>query len=86
MAAASHPKPSSPGKTADKGTTRITRHQHTEPRLPHERDESSDNHPGAEDERVKQAARDLENGLKDTGRGPVVTKIQRDHFPSKNDS
>jgi len=63
------------------GLTLPSRHGQPEPRLPHERDESSDSHPGTDDERVKQAARDLENGLQDTGRTPVVTELARREFP-----
>jgi len=64
------------------GLTLPSRHGHSEPRLPHERDESSDSHPGTEDERIKQAARDLVNGQQDTGRTPVVTELARREFPS----
>jgi hypothetical protein len=55
----------------------------SKPRLPHERDQSSDGQSGPQDERVRQAARDLEAGLKDTGRGPAVEKLKREHFPPK---
>ena len=57
--------------------------EESKPRLPHERDESSTNPSGPPDERVQQAARDLKAGLKDTGRGPVVEKLKREHFPPK---
>ena len=65
-----------------KGLTLPSRHRQPEPRLPHERDESSDSHPGTGDDRVKQAARDLAQGRQDTGRTPVVTEIARKEFPS----
>lgn len=52
-------------------------------KLPHEHDESSTSQSGPPDERVQQAARDLKAGLKDTGRGPVVEKLKREHFPPK---
>lgn len=63
--------------------TTPSRAQHVEPRLPHERDESSE--PGApinEDaKRVgKQAARDVARGLVDTGLGPVLQKLSAEHF------
>jgi hypothetical protein len=58
-------------------------HEAAKPKLPHERDESSNGQSGPRDERVKQAARDLEAGLKDTGRGPAVEKLKREHFPTK---
>ncbi len=66
----------------EKGQTLPSRHDQPEPRLPHERDESSDSHPGTQDERIKQAARDLANGLQDTDRSPVTTKLARQEFPS----
>ena len=69
----------------DDGLTRPGRHGHREPRLPHEHDESSDSHPGTEDGRIKQAARDLESGQQDTGRTPVVTELARREFPSETD-
>ncbi len=66
----------------EKGQTVPSRNQQPEPRLPHERDESSDSHPGTSDERVEQAARDLADGQQDTGRSPVVTELARKEFPS----
>ena len=65
----------------EKGLTLTSRHGQPIPRLPHERDESSDSHPGTSDERIKQAARDLANGQQDTGRTPVVTELTRQEFP-----
>jgi hypothetical protein len=65
----------------EKGLTLPSRHEQPEPRLPHERDESSDSHPGTQDERIKQAARDLANGLQDTDRSPVTTELARQEFP-----
>jgi hypothetical protein len=65
----------------EKGQTLPSRHGQPEPRLPHERDESSDSHPGTADERVEQAARDLADGQQDTGRTPVVTELARKEFP-----
>jgi hypothetical protein len=72
-------------KAREKGQTLPSRNEQPEPRLPHERDESSDSHPGTEDERIKQAARDLANGQQDTGRSPVVTKLARQEFPSQSE-
>ena len=71
-------RPDSPAQ----GQTLASRHGTREPRLPHERDESSDSHPGTPDKRVEQAARDLAGGQQDTGRTPVVTEIARKEFPS----
>ncbi|APW47963.1 hypothetical protein [Rhodoferax antarcticus] len=67
---------------ADKGLTLPSRHGQPVPRLPHERDESSDSHPGTADDRIKQAARDIAHGQQDTGRTPVVTELARQEFPS----
>lgn len=67
----------------EKGQTLPRRHQQAAPRLPHERDESSDSHPGTKDKRIEQAARDLEDGQQDTGRAPVVTQLARTHFPDQ---
>ncbi len=64
------------------GETRASRNQRSEPRLPHERDESSDSQQSSGDPRVEQAARDIDNGLLDTGRAPVVDELARKHFPA----
>lgn len=53
------------------------------PRLPHERDQSSQPQaPVNEDARKvgEQAARDLDRGLVDTDRGPVVERLNAEHF------
>lgn len=42
------------------------------PRLPHERDESSDSGTGPPSERMHQAARDVEDGHVDVPRGPAT--------------
>jgi hypothetical protein len=69
----------------EKAHTLPSRHDEPEPRLPHERDESSDSHPGTQDERIKQAARDLANGQQDTGRSPVTTELARREFPQSSE-
>jgi hypothetical protein len=69
----------------EKGQTLPSRHDEPEPRLPHERDESSDSHPGTSDERIEQAARDLAEGQQDTVRSPVTTKLARQEFPSSSE-
>jgi len=71
--------------TPDSGKTKASRHGHSEPRLPHERDESSDEQTGIPDARVQQAARDVAQGQQDTGRSPVVTELARKEFPSRSD-
>ena len=67
--------------TSESGQTLPSRHGEPAPRLPHERDESSDSQTGIRDKRVEQAARDLANGQQDTGRTPVVTELARREFP-----
>ena len=71
-----------PANAPVNGKTLPSRHGHAEPRLPHERDESSDSHPGTADVRIERAASDLEKGRQDTGRTPVVTELARQAFPS----
>ncbi len=63
------------------GKTLPSRHGQPEPRLPHERDESSDSQPGTPDVRIEHAAQDLEEGKQDTGRTPVVTKLAEQERP-----
>lgn len=45
------------------------------PRLPHERDESSDSLTGPRRDVIEHARRDLESGQQDTGRGPVTDRL-----------
>jgi hypothetical protein len=67
--------------------TTPSRANQREPRLPHERDESSDNPQEAMNPSVKkvgrQAARDLDRGLVDTDRGPVLERLSAEHFKPK---
>lgn len=85
-AAAAEPRLGIPDKSVpEKGQTLPRRHGEPEPRLPHERDESSDSHPGTRDKRVEQAAIDLANGQQDTGRSPVVTELAGKEFVSPVD-
>jgi hypothetical protein len=48
-----------------------------EPRLPHERDESSDSQDQGVRDVIRQGARDIEQGRVDTDRGPVMERIYR---------
>lgn len=50
------------------------------PRLPHERDESASSQRGPNQPVIRQAARDIENGLVDTDVGPVLDATQRRLF------
>lgn len=71
----------------DGGLTQVSRKRQPVPKLPHERDESSDSQPQPlSDERIDKAEEDLEQGRVDTGRAPVVQELSRRHFPSKPDS
>ena len=45
------------------------------PRLPHERDESSDSQTEGVREIIKQAAQDLKQGMQDTDRGPPMDEV-----------
>jgi len=76
MMGAPHHRNSNAGTTASRAYRR-------EPRLPHERDQSSDgNAPPNENALVvgQQAARDLDRGLVDTSVGPVFDKLSAEHF------
>ncbi len=64
-------------------TTTPSRARQREPRLPHERDQSSEPQAPVIEETRKvgeQAARDVERGLVDTDRGPVLDKLNAEHF------
>ena len=73
--------------TADSGsrtktgnTTSNVAHRRV-PRLPHERDESADSQELQEPEQhglMQQAHDDLQQGLEDTDRGPVLDKVYRE--------
>ena len=59
------------------GDTTSVRENEREPRLPHEHDESSDSQRKNPDhERIgRQAHADVERGLVDTDRGPVIERV-----------
>jgi len=68
-------------KRTDGGMTRSQQGGDSEPRLPHERDESSDSQEsqGGEPTEVgKQAHEDVERGIVDTDRGPVTDRVYRE--------
>lgn len=69
--------------TPDTGNTRVQQDGEHAPRLPHERDESSDSHrapDGPPSEVGRQAHSDVKRGVVDTDRGPVLDKINKEHF------
>ena len=65
-------------ETRDAGQTKPQTVGGLAPRLPHERDESSDSQDGKPNALMKQAHLDLERGLVDTDRGPVMDKLYED--------
>ena len=76
---ASGTRPTSPHTDGD---TRPSRNQAAEPKLPHERDESSNSQQQATpDARIEQAASDVDKGLVDTGLAPVTEELAQEHFP-----
>lgn len=67
-----------PAKDGDDGRTSVEQDGDTAPRLPHERDQSSDSqkNPGGKPTEVgKQAFKDVESGAVDTDRAPVTDKV-----------
>ena len=66
------------------GKTTAKRMEETEPRLPHEHDQSSDSQDSQPREKMRQAHDDLERGLTDTDKGPELDKVYRRNFrPAK---
>jgi hypothetical protein len=64
--------------SAKKGKTKVEQDGESAPRLPHEHDQSSDSQQSQEGTapRVgRQALQDVERGLVDTDRGPVVDRV-----------
>ena len=63
------------------GKTKVEQGGESKPRLPHERDESSDSQQaqGGEPTEVgKRAHEDVERGVVDTDRGPVTDRVYRE--------
>lgn len=72
-----------PSRRVPPDKTTPSRANEREPRLPHERDQSSEPHaPVLEDARKvgEQAKSDLDRGLVDTDRGPVLERLNTEHF------
>ena len=68
-------------KDAGGGKTKVQQGGEGKPRLPHERDESSDSQEtqgGEPPEIGKKAHDDVERGVVDTDRGPVVDRVYRE--------
>lgn len=63
------------------GDTTMNQAHHRPPRLPHERDESADSQDlqqPDQQQKMQQAHDDVEQGLVDTDRGPVLDKVYRE--------
>jgi hypothetical protein len=64
--------------SAKKGKTKVEQDGESAPRLPHEHDQSSDSQQSQEGTAPRigrQALEDVERGLVDTDRGPVVDRV-----------
>jgi len=75
------PKPRDDLKDAGGGKTKVEQGGESKPRLPHEHDQSSDSQEsqGGEPPEVgKRAHEDVERGVVDTDRGPVVDRVYND--------
>lgn len=78
---ASTRKPTDPLKNAEGGKTKVEQGGESAPRLPHEHDQSSDSQQsqgGTPPAVGRQALDDIERGLVDTDRGPVVDQVYND--------
>ena len=73
--------PADPQKDAGGGKTKVEQGGESAPRLPHERDQSSDSQQtreGRPPEVGRKAHDDVERGLVDTDRGPVTDRVYND--------
>ena len=67
------------------GKTKVQQGGESKPRLPHEHDQSSDSQEsqgGEPPEIGKRAHDDVERGVVDTDRGPVIERLNREKFRS----
>lgn len=72
-----------PLKDAEGGETKVEQGGESAPKMPHERDQSSehqsdDDQDGTPTPEGKQGAKDIERGLVDTDRGPVTDRVYND--------
>ena len=73
--------PTDPLKDAGGGDTKVEQGGESSPRLPHERDQSSDSQQtreGNPPDVGRKAHDDVERGLVDTDRGPVTDRVYND--------
>ena len=78
---ASTRKPTDSLENAEGGKTKVEQGGESAPRLPHEHDQSSDSQQsqdGTPPAVGRQALDDIERGLVDTDRGPVVDQVYND--------
>ena len=74
-------KPDDPLRDAEGGKTKVEQGGESAPRLPHERDQSSDSQQmqdGRPPEKGRRALEDVERGVVDTDRGPPSDRAYRD--------
>ncbi|MDA7418732.1 hypothetical protein PGB34_20355 [Xenophilus arseniciresistens] len=83
-----HPVPTDPAHKDDEavknGDTRAEQDGDPAPRLPHEHDQSADSQSPTDGQPTRvgrQAHEDVERGLQDTDRGPVMDKLRRKLAP-----
>ena len=81
---ANDPATPDPLRDAEGGQTKVEQGGESAPRLPHERDQSADSQTPTDGEPTevgKQAHEDVERGLVDTDRGPVLDKLRKKLAP-----
>jgi hypothetical protein len=64
-------------RRSERGVTSVSDEARRAPKLPHERDESTDDTANGPRKRIRQAHDDLSRGAKDTDRGPVLDETYR---------
>jgi hypothetical protein len=69
--------PRPPTQRRERGVSSVSHDAGRAPKLPHERDESTDDMASGPRKRIQQAHEDLTRGLKDTDRGPVMDETYR---------
>ena len=77
MASKKSPARTDPPKDAGEGKTQVEQGGESSPRLPHERDQSSDSqqNQGGSSEQGRKGMEDVERGVVDTDRGPVADRV-----------
>jgi hypothetical protein len=80
MASKKAPEKTDPMKDAGDGKTKVEQGGESAPRLPHERDQSSDSQQdqGGSAGLGRKGMEDVERGVVDTDRGPVADRVYND--------